>query len=107
MTYTESDFGAYLQRVDERDIDLLLMEEFHVSPDFVTWFCERVGLKDIEFGGAWHSLTDEDGETDVLLRVRSGDTRMAVLIENKIAAPEQPEQDARYHLRGARARVAG
>lgn len=28
------DFGRYLQSVDERDVDLLLMEEFHVVPAF-------------------------------------------------------------------------
>ncbi|MBX9934330.1 MAG: PD-(D/E)XK nuclease family protein [Methylobacterium sp.] len=103
-----SDFGRYLRSVEERDIDLLLMEEFHVVPAFATWFAERVGLGPATvFDGAWHSLSDEDGETDLLLRVRVASERVAVLIENKVAASEQEEQDLRYGLRAVRAQEAG
>ncbi len=84
------------------------MEEFHVVPSFAAWFVERAGFgPGAEFDGAWHSLCDEDGETDLLLRVRLANQRVAVLIENKIAAPEQDEQDMRYHIRGIRALEAG
>jgi len=103
-----SDFGRYLQSVAERDVDLLLMEEFHITPGFATWFAERVALGPAAiFDGAWHSLSDQDGETDLLLRVRIASERVAVLIENKIAASEQSEQDRRYHLRGLRSQEAG
>lgn len=104
---TTTSFGNYLANVQERDIDLLLMEEFHVSPVFVTWFCGQVGVSPGNFDGAWHSVTDADGETDLLLRVSDGKKRAGVLIENKIAAPEQGEQSARYHLRAARAQNEG
>ncbi len=108
VTNGQEDFGRYLQSVAERDIDLLLMEEFHVDPEFAKWFACLVGLGDHStFDGAWHSLNDRDGETDLLLRVRCVDQRVAILIENKIAAPEQSEQDLRYHLRGQRAQEAG
>ena len=40
----DADFGRYLASVTERDIDLLLLEEFHVSNDFVGWFCSELGL---------------------------------------------------------------
>lgn len=99
----EGDFGSYLATVYERDIDLLLMEEFHVSGEFVTWFAARAGVQGAEFDGAWHSVTDADGETDLLLRVRGGERRIGILIENKVAAPEQDRQDERYHIRAARA----
>ncbi len=101
------DFGSFLQSVAERDIDLILMEEFHVDPTFTDWFAEQVGLKKAGFDGAWHSVTDQDGETDLLLRVTALGERVAILIENKIGAPPQPDQDVRYHLRGARAQEAG
>jgi hypothetical protein len=103
----EEDFGRYLLTVEERDIDLLLMEEFHVSPAFVSWFTAQIGIGEAIFAGAWHSVSDTDGETDLLLRVVSADTRTAILIENKVAAPEQSRQDERYHIRGARSRDAG
>ncbi|WP_420910682.1 PD-(D/E)XK nuclease family protein [Qipengyuania spongiae] len=83
------------------------MEEFHVSPDFVGWFSRRVGTAEGQFDGAWHSVTDADGETDLLLRVSEGSGRIGILIENKVSAPEQILQDERYHLRAARAQNAG
>lgn len=103
-----SDFGRYLQSVAERDIDLLLMEEFHVTPSFATWFASLADVSpSASFDGAWHSLNDEDGETDLLLRVRCGGSRVAILIENKVGAPPQDEQDIRYHVRGQRSLEAG
>ena len=103
----ENDFGRYLVSVGERDIDLLLMEEFHVDADFVSWFCSLLGISNVQFAGAWHSVSDTDGETDLLLRVTLDGRRVGILIENKIAAPEQNEQAERYHLRGIRSREAG
>lgn len=106
MTH-ENGFGSYLAKVQERDIDLLLMEEFHVSPEFVSWFCQHVGERDTQFDGAWHSVTDADGETDLLLRVTNKTERVGILIENKISAPEQALQAERYHLRAARSQHNG
>ena len=108
MEKKAADFGAYLRSVEERDVDLLLLEEFHIDPSFVQWFGQQVGLTTGPiFDGAWHSISDQDGETDLLLRVWSGADRVAVLIEDKINASEQPDQDQRYHLRGVRARESG
>jgi hypothetical protein len=83
------------------------MEELHVSPEFVAWFCAAIGLSDVTFSGAWFSVSEADGETDLLLLVETNGTRFAAMIENKICAPEQPLQDVRYHLRGVRSREAG
>ena len=102
-----SDFGRYLVSVEERDVDLLLMEEFHIDDEFVAWFCARLGLGHVTATGAWHSVSDSDGETDLLLRVTASGKRIGVLIENKITAPEQDKQAERYHLRGIRSRETG
>jgi hypothetical protein len=84
------------------------MEEFHVSEEFVEWFCCQVGLMSgVLFNGAWHSVSNTDGETDLLLRVKVDNRRVGVLIENKINAPEQDKQDQRYHLRGTRSQRDG
>ena len=104
---SQNDIGRYLSSVAERDIDLLLMEEFHVSDEFVAWFAEQVGEASATPDGAWHSLSNTDGETDLLLRVRCGHERIGILIENKVAAPEQDAQAERYHLRGIRSREEG
>ncbi|WP_426664458.1 hypothetical protein [Rhodanobacter aciditrophus] len=87
--------------VQERDIDLLILEELHATPAFAAWWAALLGLSGATFDGAWHSVSNADGETDVLLRVHVGQERIGVLIENKIAACEQHEQDVRYHRRGA------
>lgn len=107
LAMTQPDFGRYLANVAERDVDLLLMEEFHISDNFVDWFCREIGIVNASPAGAWHSLSDTDGETDLLLRVVVDGLRIAVLIENKVAAPEQDLQGERYHLRGIKSRETG
>ena len=104
---SSSGFGHYLVSVAERDIDLLLMEEFHASDAFVTWFCKCLGLADVRSVGAWHSVSDSDGETDLLLRVEADGRRVAVFIENKVSALEQHEQAQRYYIRAARDQQQG
>ena len=89
--------------VQERDIDLLLLEELHSNGSFVEWFGQRMSLQSPTFDNAWYSVCTADGESDLLLRVRVGRERVGVLIEDKIAAIEQPEQDERYHRRGEQA----
>jgi hypothetical protein len=49
---------------------------------------------------ARHSVHRKHGETDVLVIVRLGGESVAVMIEDKIGAPMQPDQCERYHLRG-------
>lgn len=100
-------FGRYLASVAERDIDLLLMEEFHASEEFVKWFCSEIGLCNVSPVDAWHSVSDTDGESDLLVRVLRDGERIGVLIENKIAAPEQDRQAERYHIRGIKCREQG
>jgi hypothetical protein len=75
-----ANFGRYLASVTERDVDLLLMEEFHVSDDFVAWFCGELGLHRVSPASAWHSLSDTDGESDLLLRVLKEGLRIGILI---------------------------
>ena len=95
----------FIECVAERDIDLLLLEELHVSSSFCVWvFAQAFGL-DHRCGrliGAWHSVIHPRlGESDLiaLLEDGQGGTK-ALLIENKIDALPQPEQASRYHLRG-------
>lgn len=93
-----------LQSVSERDVDMLLVEELQVSCDFRKWLAQQVFESDVykEKIGAWHSVSDVIlGESDVaFLFVNNLDGRTAVLIENKIDAPPQPEQGDRYQKRG-------
>ena len=86
--------------MQERDIDLLLIEQLHVCRPFADWLTHRLGLSGAVVETARHSVYRQHGETDVLLIVRDGDKTVAVMIEDKIGAAMQPEQCERYHLRG-------
>jgi hypothetical protein len=99
----------FLQSVDERDIDFVLLEECHSEPEFVRWFAHKVitdcGDK-VEFAGAWHSVSDPRlGESDIVLLVRGRTVKTAILIENKIDAFAQPDQAARYIARGTSGKI--
>ncbi len=97
---------APLEAVTERDIDLLFLEECHASADFIPWLLGRVWNQPAAgdpFLDAQHSVTDPVlGESDVVVRFRDADGKsVALLIENKIDAPPQPQQAERYRERGA------
>jgi len=94
-----------VERKYERDIDLLLAEEFSVSAPFATWFLGQTksfkGI-DAQVLDVYVSRSDSTGESDlvVVFERQVVGTRFALHIEDKIDAPLQPEQEARYRLRG-------
>lgn len=92
--------GPSLASIAERDIDLLLLEEFNASEAFLKWFCSQVGVPEAELMRAWHSVANAFGESDLVLTVQSNGKIVGILIENKIDAPEQKEQGTRYRSRG-------
>ena len=95
----------------ERDVDLVLVEEFTVNEDFRDFFSSRAyGMPVLgESLGAWHSVSDPTlGESDVVYLFRSEEGKIiALLIENKIDAPPQPAQAERYRKRGERGVTEG
>jgi len=93
-----------VERKYERDIDLLLAEEFSVSPPFAKWFLSRTknfNEIDAKVHEVYVSRSDVTGESDlvVVFERLGGESRFALHIEDKIDAPLQPEQEARYRLR--------
>ncbi|AEM70807.1 hypothetical protein Murru_1767 [Allomuricauda ruestringensis DSM 13258] len=92
-----------VEGIQERDIDLLLLEELKSNPDFIKWFLNKTIAYENQFQtiGAWHSLSQAGlGETDVALLVQLNNKKVLFLIENKITANFQPEQESRYRKRG-------
>lgn len=89
-----------IEAVTERDMDLLLLEEFSISAEFGTWFYNKT-ISNSESPivvGAWHSVTDQKyGESDLIVLYNN---ETAILIEDKIDAVAQPEQGDRYFKRG-------
>jgi len=100
-------FGQYLQSVRERDIDLILLEEFHCCEEFVEWFCKTADFENVQFVGAWNSVSNVYGETDLLVCVQQQHKIIGLFVENKIKALEQDNQDGRYHIRAQRAVADG
>jgi hypothetical protein len=87
--------------IAERDIDLLILEEFFVSPDFVRWFVGEADLPNeaCRVVTLARSVSSSTGESDIELTLKSSEGFYMLLIENKIAAILQPRQAERYRER--------
>jgi hypothetical protein len=88
--------------VCERDVDLLLLEEFLATEAFVQWFARAIGIDEIvTLAGAARSVHGGNGESDLELTLEGDSAPLKVLIENKVDALFQPRQAARYQERAA------
>ena len=85
----------------ERDIDLLILEEFISNPEFASIFLKAVGISDdYTVETAIHSKMDaEFGESDIVFVLNINGKRHALHIEDKIDAIAMQNQSGRYHNR--------
>ena len=85
----------------ERDIDLLILEEFISNPEFASIFLKAVGISDAyTIGTAIHSKMDAElGESDIVFVLNINGKRHALHIEDKIDAIAMQNQSGRYHDR--------
>lgn len=94
-----------VERKYERDIDLLLAEELAVNPAFGVWLRSKTKFvgQTAEVADVFVSKADNLGESDLIALYESADgSRFALMIEEKIDAPLQPDQAGRYRLRAQR-----
>lgn len=99
-----------IERIYERDIDIMLAEEFEVSPAFASWILKQTKFSDVEalVKEVFVSKTDSTGESDLVVIFEKPDAeKVALLIEDKIDASLQPEQETRYRLRAEAAKDLG
>lgn len=92
-----------VEAVQERDTDLLILEEIKCNKNFTDWLITRtIGPQEnYELVGAWHSLTQVGlGESDLAFIIKTGGLLTLFFIENKVDADFQPDQANRYRLRG-------
>lgn len=83
--------------VCERDIDLLLLEEFVASPGFRAWFLAQIGGdRKASLAEACRSVKTMNGESDLELTFDGSAGLVKILIENKVDAAFQPNQPQRY-----------
>ena len=91
--------------IKEWQVDYLVLLLCHGSEPFVRFLSDRVGVEvgsEGVFGGAWHSVIDfGNRESDLEIKVKDRDGNwVGILVENKIDATFQEDQDGRYHRRG-------
>ncbi len=87
--------------VSERDMDLMFMEEFVTSQEFLDIFLSKIALSGAKVVEIEQSKTDvELGESDITIIVEKDDKRYGLLIEDKIDAIAQENQADRYFKRG-------
>ncbi|TAL77461.1 MAG: hypothetical protein EPN75_12905 [Beijerinckiaceae bacterium] len=89
----------------ERDVDLLLAEEFFVNPEFAESFklLTRFAGKRALVTDFWVSKSNNLGESDLIVIYKGADERcFALLIEDKVDANLQPGQAERYRQRAER-----
>ena len=86
----------------ESEIDSIVVEEIFCSVNFQNWLLSKVSLKEnSELIGAWKNVNPANfGECDIIAEFIENNKNIAILIENKIFAPEQPQQAERYHKTG-------
>jgi hypothetical protein len=88
--------------IRERDIDLLICSELHANSHLQALFARKCGFQSQEFQGAWVSHVELEGENDLILAYGRESSVYLALVENKIDAPLQPNQGARYTQRARR-----
>ena len=97
--------------IQERDVDMLLVEELNANEEFASWLVARTwGIsKFSSHVRTWHSVSvGVLGESDVVFLFADAEANhRALLIENKIDAAAQPNQAERYRKRGEQGKTAG
>lgn len=87
-----------VEAIQERDVDLILLEELATDNLFCEWFVNELNLPKLKsVNGVWRSITSFGlGETDILFSYQSNNDKILVLLENKLDASFQDEQFERY-----------
>ena len=97
----KSEIDCFFSDVSEHDMDLLFLEEFVCSKDFLNIFTLQVGIKGARVVSTYSSKSDPFlGESDITVIIESNGEKVGLLIEDKIDAIAMPEQAARYYKRG-------
>lgn len=99
----EDRIKSIFEDISEHDMDMLFLEEFASSDDFLTLFTSRINISDYEVVSVQSSKREIDlGESDMTVIIQKGNKRIGLLIEDKIDAIAMPNQYERYNLRGQR-----
>lgn len=95
------------ERVFERDLDLLLMNLFSRGSMACRLFFDKIRIDPDQITSIKHSVKTVFGESDLEIWFTSAGNTYALLIEDKINASAQPEQQQRYEQRKEEYRKQG
>ncbi|MBE6937706.1 MAG: hypothetical protein E7460_04035 [Ruminococcaceae bacterium] len=98
-----------LETTRERDIDLLIIEEFISDKEFAKIFLEPIGIHEqYVIEEIFHSKTETDlGESDIVFVLNIDNKRHALHIEDKINATAMQDQYIRYTFRAQKDIASG
>ena len=91
--------------VHERDMDILFLEALVSDQGFTELVLSKTGFSGQAFlvlSGALSETEPDLGESDITIVLQIGDTRVGLLIEDKVDAIAMPDQHLRYRKRGER-----
>jgi hypothetical protein len=87
-------------KMQERDLDLFILEELYSGSGFSDWLLTQIGRTGYLFAEAKHSVSAKAaakwGETDVLAFFSRDGERIGLLVEDKITARFTDQQAHRY-----------
>ena len=90
-----------IEKVLERDIDLLIINKIIDNDKLLNLFLNKINKSGYKIVSIEHSKMDKElGETDISIILTNNTSKIAILIENKIDAPFMNEQPTRYYKRG-------
>lgn len=90
-----------IEKVLERDIDLYVINRFIYDENFKQLFLNKIKRSRSNFNvvECKHSVSNENGESDIIIILENKNKRIGLLIEDKIDAPAMPNQYKRYKKR--------
>ena len=96
-----------IEKVCERDIDLYIINKFLNDSKFKELFLKKINCINYQVCKCLHSLSDENGESDITIILENDNRKIGLLIEDKINAIAMTEQYKRYILRAEKQKYEG
>ena len=96
-----------IENVYERDIDLYIINKFLNDSKFKELFLKKINCQNYQVCKCLHSLSDENGESDITIILENDNRKIGLLIEDKINAIAMPKQYERYILRAEKQKHEG
>ena len=93
--------------VYERDIDLYIINKFLNDSKFKELFLKKINCQNYQVCKCLHSLSDENGESDITIILENDNRKIGLLIEDKINAIAMPKQYERYIVRAEKQKHEG